>query len=255
MKNLSHFISLTCFILLFSCSGTNSGSGVSLQERFNTGMENLEREKYLQAQTDFKYVVMRGTGTDLGDDAQYYLGESYFNNKEYLLAVAEYEKLTRRMAFSPFVEDARFKICESYRIESPKYYHDQEYTEKAIERYQEFLDDFPESKLNDAAVKSIETLRGKLGKKIYETGILYMKLDEFESAKMTFQSVMDMYYDTEIIQLAYQGMIEALARNKEIDKAKSLLSEHENVLVESGLYDDAAKTIEKMQKTILKASN
>ena len=162
MKNLTHLISLLCLLLILSCSGTNSGSGVSLQERFNTGMENLEREKYLQAQTDFKYVVMRGTGTDLGDDAQYYLGESYYNNDEYLLAIAEYEKLTRRMAFSPFVEDARFKICESYRIESPKYYHDQEYTEKAIERYQEFLDDFPESKLNDAAVKSIENLRESL---------------------------------------------------------------------------------------------
>ena len=255
MKNLSQFVSSIYFILILSCTGTHSGSGVSLQERFNIGMENLEREKYLQAQTDFKYVVMRGTGTDLGDDAQYYLGESYYKNKEYLLAVAEYEKLTRKMAFSPFVEDARFKICESYRIESPKYYHDQEYTEKAIERYQEFLDDFPESKLNDAAVKSIENLRGKLGKKIYETGILYMKLDEFESAKMTFQSIMNMYYDTEIIQLAYQGMVEALARNREIDEAKSLLSEHENVLVESGLYNKAAKTIEKMQRTILKASN
>ena len=82
-----------------------------------------------------------------------------------------------------------------------------------------------------------------------------MKLDEFESAKMTFQSVIDMYYDTQIIQLAYKGMVEALARNKEIDEARSLLSEHENILVESGLYDDAAKTIEKMKKTILKASN
>ena len=50
-------------------------------------------------------------------------------------------------------------------------------------------------------------------------------------------------------------MVEALAKNKEIDEAKSLLSEHENVLFESGLYDDALKTIEKMQKTILKASN
>ena len=44
-------------------------------------------------------------------------------------------------------------------------------------------------------------------------------------------------------------------RNKEIDEAKTLLSEHKNVLVESGLYDDATRTIEKMQKTILKASN
>jgi len=255
MKSLSYFILSLFLLLLFSCAGSNSGSGVSLQDRFNSGMENLEREKFLQAQTDFKYVVMRGTGTDLGDDAQYYLGEAYFKNKEYLLAVAEYEKLTRRMAFSPFVEDARFKICEAYRIESPKYYHDQEYTEKALERYQEFLDDFPESKLNDAAVESIEILRGKLGKKIYETGVLYMKLDEFESAKMTFQSVIDMYYDTEIIQLAYQGMVEALAKNKEIDEAKVLLSKHKNFFVESDLYDDAAKTIEKMQKKILKDSN
>ena len=86
MKNLSHSISSICLLFILSCSGTNSGSGVSLQERFNTGMENLEREKYLQAQTDFKYVVMRGTGTDLGDDAQYYLGESYFKNKEYLFS-------------------------------------------------------------------------------------------------------------------------------------------------------------------------
>ena len=50
-------------------------------------------------------------------------------------------------------------------------------------------------------------------------------------------------------------MVEALARNKEINEARILLSDHENVLVESGLYDDAAKTIEKMQKIILKATN
>ena len=69
---------------------------------------------------DFQYVVIRGTGSDLGDDAQYYLAEAYYENEEYLEAVGEYEKLTRRMGFSPFIEDARFKICEAYRIEHPK---------------------------------------------------------------------------------------------------------------------------------------
>ena len=86
-------------------------------------------------------VLILGSGSEYGDDAQYYLGESYFFNKEYILAIAEYEKLTRKMGFSPFVEKARFKICEAYRIESPSYYHDQNYTEKALSRYQEFLDD------------------------------------------------------------------------------------------------------------------
>ena len=218
-------------------------------------MGNLEKEKFLQAQSDFKYVVMRGTGSDLGDDAQYYLGEAFFRNKEYLLAVAEYEKLTRRMAFSPFVEDARFKICEAYRIESPKYYHDQEYTEKALERFQEFLDDFPNSNLNDEALASIESLREKLGLKLYETGILYMKLDEFESAKMTFQTLIDMYYDTDMIQFAYQGMVKALARNKQIDEANAFLSKHKGRLVESELYADAQKTIDKMKKVVSKDTN
>ena len=194
------------FAISLSCAGSNAGDDITLEEKFDIGMRNLEKEKLLQAQLDFKQVVIRGTGSDLGDDAQYYLAESYYRNEEYLDAISEYEKLTRRMGFSPFVEDARFKICEAYRIESPKYYHDQEYTEKALERYQEFLDDFQRSKLKEEVLTSIELLREKLGLKLYETGILYMKMDEFESAKIALERVVDSYYDTEIINLANQGL-------------------------------------------------
>ena len=225
---------------------------MALQDTFMSGLENLESEKYLQAQSDFKYVVIRGTGSDLGDDSQYYLAEAYYRNEEYLLAVAEYEKLTRRMGFSPFVEDARFKICEAYRIESPKYYHDQEYTEKALERYQEFLDDFPNSPFIDDVVVSIEILREKLGKKVYETGVLYMKMEEYESAKMTFQQVIDLYYDTGIIYDAYQGMVMALAKNREIDEALAFLNDYKMDLMGEGHYDLAQDTIEDIQKIIAK---
>ena len=225
---------------------------MALQDTFMSGLENLESEKYLQAQSDFKYVVIRGTGSDLGDDSQYYLAEAYYRNEEYLLAVAEYEKLTRRMGFSPFVEDARFKICEAYRIESPKYYHDQEYTEKALERYQEFLDDFPNSPFIDDVVVSIEILREKLGKKVYETGVLYMKMEEYESAKITFQQVIDLYYDTGIIYEAYQGMVQALAKNREIDEALAFLNDYKMELMGEGHYDLAQETIEDIQKIIAK---
>ena len=216
------------------------------------GLDNLDKEKYLQAQLDFKHIVIRGTGSDLGDDAQYYLGEAYFRNEEYLEAVAEYEKLTRRMGFSPFVEDARFKICEAYRIESPKYFHDQEYTEKALERYQEFLDDYPNSKYVNDVLVSIEILREKMGLKLYETGILYMKMEEYESAKMTFERVVDHYYDTAVVHQARQGMVKALAQNRQIDEALALLDENEMNLTEHGLYNDAKDTIQDVQKMIEK---
>jgi len=239
-------------LLILSCAGSKPVGEMALQDTFMSGLENLESEKYLQAQSDFKYVVIRGTGSDLGDDSQYYLAEAYYRNEEYLLAVAEYEKLTRRMGFSPFVEDARFKICEAYRIESPKYYHDQEYTEKALERYQEFLDDFPNSPFIDDVVVSIEILREKLGKKVYETGVLYMKMEEYESAKMTFQQVIDLYYDTGIIYDAYQGMVMALAKNREIDEALAFLNDYKMDLMGEGHYDLAQETIEDIQKIIAK---
>ena len=216
------------------------------------GLDNLDKEKYLQAQLDFKHIVIRGTGSDLGDDAQYYLGEAYFRNEEYLEAIAEYEKLTRRMGFSHFVEDARFKICEAYRIESPKYFHDQEYTEKALERYQEFLDDYPNSKYVNDVLASIEILREKMGLKLYETGILYMKMEEYESAKMTFERVVDHYYDTAVVHQARQGMVKALAQNRQIDEALALLDENEMNLTEHGLYNDAKDTIQDVQKMIEK---
>ena len=241
-----------CILMIVSCAGSKNDGKISFQDRFNSGMENLEDEKYLQAQSDFKYVVMRGTGSDLGDDAQYYLGEAFFRNKEYLLAVSEYEKLTRRMAFSPFVEDARFKICEAYRIESPKYYHDQDYTDKALQRYQEFLDDFPESKYVTDVLSSINILRNKLGLKSYETGILYMKMEEYESAKISFNQVLDTYYDTDVIHQARQGIIKAYAGDRDIDKANEILKIYEASLLENALYDDALEFIQDVEKTIAK---
>ena len=236
---------------MFSCAGSKSNGERSLQDKFLTAMTHLENEKYLNAQIDFKNIVIRGTGTDLGDDAQYYLAEAYFRNKEYLLAVSEYEKLTRRMGFSPFVEDSRFKICEAYRIESPKYYHDQEFSEKSLQRYQEFLDDYPNSKYTNDVLMSIKTLREKLGRKLYESGILYMKMEEFESAEMSFQKTIDLYYDTKILNKAIQGKIKAMAKKGDLEIASELLLKHKESLINENLFseiDDEIKNI-KLKKS------
>ena len=239
-------------IILTSCAGTKNSDEISLRNKFDEAMFNLEAEKYLQAQSDFRNVLIRGTGTDLGDDAQYYLGESYFRNKEYLLAIAEYEKLTRKMGYSPFVENARFKICEAYRIESPKYYHDQEYTHKALERYQEFLDDYPNSILLDNVLSSINNLRNKLAKKAFETGVLYMKMEEYDSAKLSFQIILDKFYDTSFLAPSIKEMAIALAKNREFEDASSFLLSNKKNLAENHLYDEANSAVDQIRSKLLK---
>ena len=79
-----------------------------------------------------------------------------------------------------------------------------------------------------------------------------MKMEEYESAKMTFQKVIDLYYDTGIIYQAHQRMVQALAKNREIDEALAFLNDHEMDLMGEGLYDDAQEIIENVQKIIAK---
>ena len=75
-------------ILMIGCAGTTPNEKLSLSERLELGLDYLDEEKYLQAQDEFNLVLIRATGTELGDDAQFFLGESYFLNKEYILALS-----------------------------------------------------------------------------------------------------------------------------------------------------------------------
>ena len=254
MKKYIFIINSALLLMVFSCVGSKAVNEVTIQDKFQNGLDNLEKEKYMQAQLDFNNVLIRGTGSDLGDDAQYYLGESYYRNEEYLNAITEFEKLTRRMGFSEYVEEARFKICEAYKIESPKYFHDQEYTLKALERYQEFIDDYPNSEYSSSILSSIEDLRNKMANKIYQTGILYMKMEEYESAKIAFEDAVYTYYDTEIINLANQGLVIAYAKNLEIDEAMRLLTQNEITFKKYNLYDKALLSITNSKKYISKKS-
>jgi outer membrane protein assembly factor BamD (BamD/ComL family) len=91
-----------------------------------------------------------------------------------------------------------------------------------------------------------------MGTKLYETGILYMKMEEYESAKMSFERVIDIYYDTDVVHLARQGMVKALAHNRQIDEAIVFLNVNKSKLTENGLFEEAEEAIHNIQKKIEK---
>ena len=213
------FIGLV-ILFLVGCAGNKSREDTDIQARFERGMDFFEKGKYLRAQEEFNYVALSGSHTDVGDDALFYLGESYFLNKEYILARAEYDRLIRRMGFSPFVEQARWRICECYVNDSPNYFHDQSNTNKALEKLQEFIEDFPTSEYRDTAEETLVEMRNKLGEKAYETGILYIKLGAYDSAILAFEQVLETYYDTPYIADAHVGIIRSHCLALEIEKAQ-----------------------------------
>lgn len=208
-------------IILIGCASETALKEIDYEDTFQKGQIALNKKRYIKAQELFNTVVIGASHTDLGDDALYFLGESYFRNKEYILASADFDKLIRRMPFSPFVERARYRICQSYLAESPKYYHDQTYTDKALSKYQEFLDDYPQSEHRMEAQETIQKLRNKLAKKAFETGVLYIKLHEFKSAKLAFSQITEYYYDTDYIDQAHFEIIHCHLELGEVVEART----------------------------------
>lgn len=215
-------------ILLYSCGISNPfDDNIAYKTRFDDGLAFFEEEKYVKASQQFNIIVDRASHTDLGDDALFFLAESYFLNKDYDLALVEFEKLVSRMGFSPYIEKSRWRICETLMLLSPNFYHDQESSKKAISQIQEFLDDFPNSEYSKDADKLISELRTRLAEKNMETGKLYVKLKAYDSAIVSYKIVVNEFYDTKFFNDANMEIIRCLALQKKSDEAKQYLTDLE----------------------------
>ena len=252
IKLFCHIFTLFVLAWIIGCAGSSPKDDRDFESQFKKAKTLLEKKKYIRAQEEFHLLVLKASHTDIGDDALFYFGESYFLNKEYPLAISQYDRLIRKFEFSPYVEQARWRICESYVSESPDYYHDQENTNKALEKIQEFLDDYPSTEYRDEAQNTILGLRVKLGMKMYEVGVLYIKLRAFDSAIIAFDNMLDNYYDTPYAELAHVGIIRCHSEMLEVEKAQEYLELKKDILnVE--LQTEAERYIAKAHKRIEKA--
>lgn len=222
-------IILICISIIISSCGISNpfDDNIPYNTRFDDGLAFFEEEKYVKASQQFNIIVDRASHTDLGDDALFFLAESYFLNKDYDLALVEFEKLVSRMGFSPYIEKSRWRICETLMLLSPNFYHDQESSKKAIAQIQDFLDDFPNSEYSKDADKLINELRTRLAEKNMETGKLYVKLKAYDSAIVSYKIVVNEFYDTKFFNDANLEIIRCLALQKKSDEAKQYLTDLE----------------------------
>lgn len=204
MRQVKSFIILAVLILtlisvtgLFSgCAGRRNIHNLSMEDAWARIKAEFEDEDYLDVTQMLEIFIINYAGTNLADSAQYLLAESHFELGEYIISGSEYQKLITQYPRSPLVEEAEYKLGLSYYELSPAYSKDQEYTEKALNMFQLFIEDFPNSHLAEEAETRINELRNKLAKKDYRAGRLYHKMTEYTSARIYYQSVLDNYYDS-----------------------------------------------------------
>ena len=204
---------------LSGCGGARKGDIPSPRESLRQAMELYNNEKYLEAQDEFSVITLNYPGSVVVDSAEFYLGETHFQLKEYILASASYQRVVTQYPRSLLVPQAQFRIGECYYHLSPIYALDQEYTRKAIEELQRFLEDYPDDDMRSKAEEYLFSCRQKLAKKEYTSGILYVRIAAYTSAIIYLDEILNNYYDTKYAPLAlfYKG--EALQKDKRVSEA------------------------------------
>lgn len=243
-RNYYSLVFIFLIALFLSCASKEESIFTDPQNYYNKGISAFEKKKWDRAIDHFRMVILNSPGGELADDSQFYLGECYFNKKEYLIAISEYHQLTERYSFSSFVEDAYFKIALSYCKLSPKYQLDQSNSIKALQQLQDFVDAFPASKHYEEAEKKIQEFRNKLARKVYESGCLYIKLEEWESAIIYFDNLLETYYDTPWSLKSKLGKAQCLIRLRDFDTYHQLLAE----IKEEENSEEIMKGINKLDK-------
>jgi len=205
------------------CSSDEAVKQLSAAQQFEIGMKAFRNEDYLDAIDAFKVITLQYQGSRFADAAQFYMGECRFLREEYVLAAYEYDLLIKNMPMSKYVLNAQFRKGTSYYELSPKSYLDQEYTKKAIDAYQAFLEYHPTDSLAAIADTRIRELEHKLAKKDYENGVIYMKMEYYKASTYYFDLVLDKYYDTEYAEPAFFKKIQSLYfRKRYPDAVKEL---------------------------------
>ncbi len=216
--------SLVVSALWTGCSTEEALQQLSAEQQYRLGMSYFQEEDYLEAIEEFKVITLQFGGTQWADDAQFSMAEARFVRGEFILAAYEYDVLLRTMPTSEFVRLARFRKATCYFESSPSPDLDQEYTRKAIDEYQTFLEYHGTDSLAAMADQRIRELTAKLAQKDFESGMIYLRMSYNKAATFYFDLVLEKYHDTPFAEPAYVRKAEALVNRKRYDEAELVLS-------------------------------
>ena len=212
-------ISGALLLVIWGCSSSRDLSDLTADERLASAIKLYEDEDFEDAATEFEALLLQYPGNSIVDDAQYYLGMCKFQREEYILSAFEFSKLIKNIPASEFVADAQFMLAESYYELSPDFTLDQNYTKKAIEEYQAFVDFFPLNQRVAEAERKISELNDKLGRKEYSIAVIYEKMEYYTASLKYYDAVVEIYHDTQYAPMALYRKIKLLMDREREDEA------------------------------------
>lgn len=174
------FYILLIAVTLGSCSSYQKAlKSEDVAVKYDVATKMYEAGKYTKAIRLFEQIAPSYRGKPQAEKMFYMFAQSYYKTKQHYLAGYQFDSFTSSYPRSEKAEEAAYLAAESYSKLSPRYTLDQVDTNKAIDKLQNFINNYPDSQYLPQANVIVKELREKLEKKAFEIAKQYHTVGEF----------------------------------------------------------------------------
>ncbi|CAM1353899.1 MULTISPECIES: outer membrane protein assembly factor BamD [Tenacibaculum] len=261
-KNLAYIIVM--LLVLTSCGQyqkvLNRGT---VEEQYKMAVKMYESQKYSKALRLFEKITPSYRGKPQMERIQFMVSQSNFNEKNYSLAGYYFNRFTRNYPKSSKKEEAAFLSALSYYKAAPRFSLDPTDTDKALESFQGFIDNYPNSDKLPEANKYYAELRYKLEKKAFEIAKTYYRTADYDTrnyraAIVAFDNLLSDYLGTSFkeealfyrLKAAHDFAMKSTARRK-AERIKSAVKAYDKLkrnFPESKFMTDSNDMLSALQK-------
>jgi len=244
-------------LMAISCGGKKDVTQyMTSKEHYEYAMRYFQKKNWTKAQEEFSLVTYKYSGSDVADDAQYYVAECNFMLKDYVSAASDFDRLVTSYPKSEWVEMAMYRLVLCYYDLSPGYALDQRFTLDALNAIQNFLDLFQHSERRAEVEKYHAEIKTKLAKKHFESANIYRKLGEYDAAIVYYDQVITDYYDGPFVKEAQFWKGHCYYRAKDYAKARLILNRFlDEKSADPDMIKDARELIEEIGKKQVQLEN
>lgn len=225
------FISFISFFSSCTTEFEKARSSNNPAEILSKAHEYYGEESYLNAQTLYELAIQYYRGKKEAEELFFKYAYTFYHLGEYISAAHYFNSFATTFYNSVHKEEAAFMAAYSHYQLSPNFKLDQSYSQKAIEAFQEFTNNFPESERVPECNQLIDEMRKKLEKKAFAQGKLYYDTGQFQAAVVSFQNMLNTYPGSANDEEAKYLMV----------KSSYVLAENSIVTKRQERYEDAKK--------------
>lgn len=190
---------------------------------YTKAMEYYDQEDYSKAISLMEIILSSYRGTSKGEDLYFKYAQANYSQGLYISAANLFETFSTSFPTSDKREEADFMAAYSYYLLSPNFRLDQDYTIRAIDAMQLFVNTFPNSDRVEQCNTLIDDMRKKLEVKRLAEAKLYNDLQQYEAAVQVMENLLRDFPESQNAEEIRHMIVQAqynLASNSVYEKQK-----------------------------------